>query len=197
MYTKRSHSLAFSRSYDVSKKKREVIKPQLNFTDKVNNNETIPFIPRIKLKPNAIYPLSDFFTCATIITQIQCGQILIYEVHKKYPELLQNSYYREIQAFKLTHEQIQLRTPQVPKSLDDTKYVYVDCKVELNKMMDHIKLQRELAIDLEAHQFRSYYGFTCLIQMSSRTNDYLVDALALRDELHVLNNVFTDPSIVK
>ncbi|CAF3885414.1 unnamed protein product, partial [Didymodactylos carnosus] len=57
---------------------------------------------------------------------------------------LQNSYYREIQAFKLTHEQIQLRTPQVPKSLDDTKYVYVDCKVELNKMMDHIKLQREL-----------------------------------------------------
>ncbi|CAF1527113.1 unnamed protein product, partial [Didymodactylos carnosus] len=176
MYTKRSHSLAFSRSYDVSKKKREVIKPQLNFTDKVNNNDTIPFIPRIKLKPNAISPLSDFFTCATIVIQIQYGQILIHEVHKKYPELLQNPYYREIQAFKLTHEQIQLRTPQVPKSLDDTKYVYVDCKVELNKMMDHIKLQRELAIDLEAHQFRSYYDFTCLIQMSSRTNDYLVDA---------------------
>lgn len=35
------------------------------------------------------------------------------------------------------------------------------------------------------------------MQISSRTEDFLIDTLALRDELIVLNNVFTNPNIVK
>jgi ribonuclease D len=55
----------------------------------------------------------------------------------------------------------------------------------------------ELAIDLEAHSFRSFQGFTCLMQLSTRSHDFLVDTLALRPHLHVLNRVFADPAVVK
>ncbi|CAF4367933.1 unnamed protein product [Rotaria magnacalcarata] len=64
-------------------------------------------------------------------------------------------------------------------------------------MNDHIENQSELAIDLEHHSYRSYQGFTCLMQISSRTEDFLIDTIALRDELHILNNIFTNPNIVK
>lgn len=47
------------------------------------------------------------------------------------------------------------------------------------------------------HFFRSYQGFTCLMQISTRKEDYIVDTLLLRDELHLLNEVFTDPKILK
>jgi len=55
----------------------------------------------------------------------------------------------------------------------------------------------ELAVDLEAHSFRSFQGFTCLMQLSTRSHDFLVDTLALRPHLHVLNRVFADPAVVK
>lgn len=81
-------------------------------------------------------------------------------------------------------------------------------------MVDHIELQSELAVDLEVslpfssspwifssrfqhHSFRSYQGFTCLLQISSRTEDFLIDTIAVRDQLIVLNNVFTNPNVVK
>ncbi len=35
------------------------------------------------------------------------------------------------------------------------------------------------------------------MQISSRTEDFLIDTLILRDELSILNNVFTNPKIVK
>ncbi|CAF4877156.1 unnamed protein product, partial [Rotaria magnacalcarata] len=35
------------------------------------------------------------------------------------------------------------------------------------------------------------------MQISSRTEDFLIDTLALRDELSILNNVFTNPKVLK
>lgn len=35
------------------------------------------------------------------------------------------------------------------------------------------------------------------MQISTRQKDYIIDTLALREELHILNEVFTDPKIVK
>lgn len=45
--------------------------------------------------------------------------------------------------------------------------------------------------------FRPSQGFTCLLQISTREKDYIIDTLSLRDELHVLNEVFTDPKVLK
>ena len=35
------------------------------------------------------------------------------------------------------------------------------------------------------------------MQISSRTEDFLIDTIALRDQLNILNNVFTNPNVVK
>ena len=35
------------------------------------------------------------------------------------------------------------------------------------------------------------------MQISSRTEDFLIDTLTLRDELSILNNVLTNPKVVK
>lgn len=45
---------------------------------------------------------------------------------------------------------------------------------------------------------RSFQGFTCLLQLSTRRADWLVDALALRRLIGpALAPVFTDPGVVK
>jgi hypothetical protein len=45
---------------------------------------------------------------------------------------------------------------------------------------------------------RSFQGFTCLMQLSSRTKDWVVDCLALRNHLGpALAPIFADPSVVK
>ena len=55
-----------------------------------------------------------------------------------------------------------------------------------------------MAVDLEHHNFRSFQGFTCLMQVSSRTRDFIVDAIKLRAHLgNALREVFANPSIVK
>ena len=63
--------------------------------------------------------------------------------------------------------------------------------------MAKLKAAMEIAVDLEHHDYRTYRGFVCLMQISTRDEDFIVDTLALRDELEALNDVFADPSIVK
>ena len=47
------------------------------------------------------------------------------------------------------------------------------------------------------HSYRTYQGLTCLIQVSTRSEDFVIDSLALREHIHLLNESFTDPKIVK
>jgi len=64
-------------------------------------------------------------------------------------------------------------------------------------MLAKLKKATEIGVDLEHHSYRSYNGFLCLMQISDRENDWIVDLLALRDEIEQLNEIFTDPKIVK
>ena len=64
-------------------------------------------------------------------------------------------------------------------------------------MLEKLRVCQEIAVDLEHHSYRSYYGFLCLMQISTREEDFIVDTLQLRDELEELNEVFTDPNITK
>merc|ERR1719450_1860493 len=63
-------------------------------------------------------------------------------------------------------------------------------------MMLKLKEVKELAIALE-QSYRSFHGMVCLIQISTRTEDFIVDPLILKDELKVLNEVCTDSNILK
>jgi exosome complex exonuclease RRP6 len=180
-------SNTFSINHQLTK---NIPKPQLKFTDKVDNNPQMHFIPKLRTKPNALTPLPIIFS------QVDSRSFDSY-LFDKHPELLFHPYLDEIEAFEPDESLLIEVEPQKPKPVDATKYLYVDTPDKLQTMMNHIELQSELAIDLEHHSFRSYQGFTCLMQISSRTEDFLIDTLALRDELNILNNIFTNPNIVK
>lgn len=87
--------------------------------------------------------------------------------------------------------------PRMIKSFEDTPFTWVSTVAELNAMLGKLRDALEIAVDLEHHNYRSYYGFACLMQVSTSEEDWVVDTIALRGELEVLNEVFTNPSIVK
>ncbi len=65
-------------------------------------------------------------------------------------------------------------------------------------MLQELKSAQEIAVDLEHHEYRSYYGIVSLMQISTRHNDWIVDTLKpWREKLQALNQVFADPSILK
>ncbi|KAJ2708828.1 exosome nuclease subunit, partial [Coemansia spiralis] len=111
---------------------------------------------------------------------------------------LPNPYEYEITHIEHPEQLFAEADPQQPAAWDAVPFAFVDSEAALGAMMAHLEeTADEVAIDLEHHDYRSYQGFTCLIQISSRTRDYVVDALALRGELQCLNRVTADPRRVK
>lgn len=68
----------------------------------------------------------------------------------------------------------------------------------LLSMLDDLRSAKEIAVDLEHHDEHSYIGLVSLMQISTRDRDWVIDTLKpWRDKLQVLNQVFTDPNILK
>ena len=87
-----------------------------------------------------------------------------------------------------------------PPPLSATPFTFVDTPSALSDLVRRWLDQgiKELAFDLEAHSFHSFQGFTCLIQLSTRTEDAVVDALRLRSCAgKLLAPLFADPRVAK
>ncbi|XP_077247718.1 polynucleotidyl transferase, ribonuclease H fold protein with HRDC domain-containing protein isoform X2 [Tasmannia lanceolata] len=85
--------------------------------------------------------------------------------------------------------------PVKPLSLESTPFELVERVKELKELAAKLRDVNEFAVDLEHNQYRSFQGLTCLMQISTRTEDFVVDTLKLR--VHVgpyLREVFKDPS---
>ncbi|XP_053970145.1 exosome component 10 [Anastrepha ludens] len=160
---------------------KNIARPQLKFKVAVDNSALTPFVPRIKDKPNSLKPL------AVLPEYDEHGNIASY-LHP---------YEFELMKLEVPVTQLKRTNPQVPSKMDETELLYVDTIHKLNTAVEELRKHTEIAIDVEHHSYRTFQGFTCLVQISTRNKDYLFDALELRDEMHVLNVVFTDPKIVK
>lgn len=65
-------------------------------------------------------------------------------------------------------------------------------------MLEELKKAKEIALDLEHHDLRTYTGLLSLMQISTREKDWIIDTLVpWRHKLEILNEVFADPSILK
>lgn len=86
-----------------------------------------------------------------------------------------------------------------PRSFADTPFTWVDQPEQLEQMVEKLKVAKELAVDLEYHSTRSFTGFLCLMQISTREEDFVVDVIRLRKEVREgkLGGVLADPSIIK
>ena len=109
-----------------------------------------------------------------------------------------NPYETEIQRMEYPKRVYQQADPIVYSPMDESKAIWVDTYEGVLEMLAELKKAGEIAIDLEHHDFRTYVGLTCLMQISTRDKDWIVDTLKpWRHRLQVLNEVFADPSIIK
>jgi exosome complex exonuclease RRP6 len=82
--------------------------------------------------------------------------------------------------------------------VENTQATWVDTYEGVLEMLEELKKAKEIAVDLEHHDFRTYVGLVSLMQISTRDKDWIVDTLQpWRHKLQVLNEAFADPSIVK
>ena len=97
----------------------------------------------------------------------------------------------------LSSNQLSVGSSEVYPPLDSTPLICVDTCEGLEAMIVELSKVNEIAVDLEHHSYHTFQGFTCLMQISTRTVDFIVDTLALRVELPRLATIFHNASIVK
>ena len=74
--------------------------------------------------------------------------------------------------------------------------VYIDTQADLERYVKSWKTESLLAIDTESNSLYVYQERVCLIQVSTRRQDFIIDPLVI-DDLSALNDVFSDPKIEK
>jgi exosome complex exonuclease RRP6 len=170
-----SNQIAGSRS-------AEIAKPQLLFEHAPTNYETAPFKPLLKSKPHAREPLAE--------TPVSTAD----EPKPHFP----HPYQTEIENYTYPSSVYMQNEPIMYKPFEETSAIYVDTEVAMLEMLQELKKASEIAVDLEHHDSRSYIGVVSLMQISTRNQDWIVDTLKpWRRKLECLNEVFTDPNIVK
>ncbi|KAK9495789.1 ribonuclease H-like domain-containing protein, partial [Lipomyces doorenjongii] len=160
-----------------------VARPQLSFETKPDNYDVSPFRPLLTKKPNAMKSLEE-------------------SLQMEYPKDNGQPYYRNPYQYEIEHAKFAKSMKKPCKPLDpmpfeNTAVTWVDTPEKFYAMLKGLRNETEIAVDLEHHDSRSYIGFVCLMQISTRSQDYLVDTLVLRSELELLNDVFTNPKIIK
>jgi exosome complex exonuclease RRP6 len=107
-------------------------------------------------------------------------------------------YQSEIQSYDYPSTVYEASEPQPYQPFESTTATFVDTPEALALMLAELKTAKEIAVDLEHHDNRSYIGMVSLMQISTRDKDWIVDTLKpWRRELVCLNEVFANPDILK
>lgn len=73
---------------------------------------------------------------------------------------------------------------------------YIETQADLHRLVDSLTGEPILAIDTESNSLHAYQERVCLIQLSTHTEDYIVDPIALED-LRPLGSLMASPAIQK
>nr|XP_033777865.1 exosome component 10 isoform X2 [Geotrypetes seraphini] len=184
---------------------KNIVRPQLKFREKIDNSNT-PFIPKLFIKPNAQKPLPPVLADRRYRQEypqdLDVPQALTDFIHQQRTQQDQQDMFVHPYKFELDHfipPVAVLQKPQVQMylPLQETPCYFVSSLDELVEMNEKLCKCPEFAIDVEHHSYRSFLGLTCLMQVSTRTEDFIIDTLALRSDMYILNECFTDPNVVK
>ncbi|KAL2415452.1 Exosome complex exonuclease RRP6 [Exophiala dermatitidis] len=153
-------------------------KPQQFFERQVDNAETKPWKPLLKQKPHATVPLEE--------------SIGNEDTGYKHP------YLHEIEQYAYPPSVYQTSPPIPFAPPEQSEPIFIDTEEGVRDMLEELKGASEIAIDLEHNDQRSYVGMVCLMQISTRDKDWIIDTLKpWRENLQILNEVFADPKILK
>ena len=178
----------------------KIPKPQDAFSRRPDNRACAPWTRQLRFgKPNARVPLGwrdpawDMPEHATVEGQ-----------YGTEGDARLNAYYVEIQQTPIPASAYRIDEPRAPEPLDldepDASLAWVDSLDKLHALAAHLEEARvtEIAIDLEHHSHRTYLGLVCLMQISTRWGDWIVDTLVdeVREHAEMLNASFTHPDKV-
>ncbi|GAB4857231.1 hypothetical protein Ancab_015138 [Ancistrocladus abbreviatus] len=82
-----------------------------------------------------------------------------------------------------------------PPRMENAPFKLIEEVKDLKHLAVKLRSVNEFAVDLEHNQYRSFQGLTCLMQISTRTEDFVIDTLKLR--VHVgpyMRELFKDPT---
>ncbi|TPX36234.1 hypothetical protein SmJEL517_g01543 [Synchytrium microbalum] len=174
-------------------------KPQLKFEDRIDNSNDTPWPWPSKLieKPNALKPWAPLagINQEGIMSAAMAEHVKSLGVGTG-PTI--HPYEYEIQNIDYPDWMFDNKPEKIWTPFQDTDYTYVSTVDDLKKMTAVLEAASEIAVDTEHHDYRTYLGLVCLIQISTREQDFIVDTLGpLRSHLYLLNRSFTNPNIVK
>ncbi|KAM4016829.1 LOW QUALITY PROTEIN: exosome complex component 10 [Anomaloglossus baeobatrachus] len=184
---------------------KNIPRPQLRFKEKIDNSNT-PFLPKIFVKPNAQKPLPEALRTRRDRQQRpedrDVPAALADFIHQQRMEQPQDDMFSHPYQYELDHFvplESSLKMPEIQPScpLSESSCRLISTLDDLVQLNEKLLRCSEFAVDLEHHSYRSFLGLTCLMQISTRTDDYIIDVLELRGDLYILNESFTDPAIVK
>ncbi|XP_017322612.1 exosome component 10 [Ictalurus punctatus] len=184
---------------------KNIQRPQLKFKEKVDNSNT-PFISRIFIKPNALQPLAPYFSNKRVrkerpedsdVPVALADFIHQLRTQDHMEDMFSHPYQYELDHLDMPESLESKPEPQMYKALAETNCQFINTLEDLAALNDKLNKMTEFAVDLEHHSYRSFLGITCLMQVSTREEDFVIDALELRNEMYILNESFTNPSIVK
>ncbi|RPI95805.1 MAG: ribonuclease D, partial [Chloroflexi bacterium] len=84
--------------------------------------------------------------------------------------------------------------PVTPLPSDLQPARFIRHTVELRRLVDRLRSQSLLAVDTESNSLYAYYEKVCLVQLSTREQDYIIDPLAI-DDMSPLGDLLVDPAI--
>ncbi|NXX91931.1 EXOSX protein, partial [Centropus bengalensis] len=185
---------------------KNISRPQLKFREKIDNSNT-PFVPKIFIKPNALKPLPEALTKSGRERKerpedLDVPAALADFIHQQRTQqneqdMFAHPYQYELEQFSPPDGVLKKPEPQMYRPINETPCHFVTTLDQLVELNEKLMNCQEFALDLEHHSYRSFLGLTCLMQISTRTEDFIIDTLELRSDMNILNETFTDPAIVK
>ena len=182
----------------------DIPKPQDKFSRQPDNRANTPWERTFQFgKPNARVPIGwrdpSWNVSSDAIIEGQYGT-------EGDPRL--GPYYVEIQQTPVPESAFHVGNAEAPVPLrienpgssQPCDFVWVDSAEKVRQLQKHLEEERvtEIAVDLEHHNQRSYQGIVCLMQISTRWGDWIVDTLVdeVRESAELLNTAFTHPDKV-
>ncbi|KAM9521449.1 exosome complex component 10 [Guaruba guarouba] len=185
---------------------KNISRPQLKFREKIDNSNT-PFVPKLFVKPNALKPLPEALTKSGRERKerpedLDVPPALADFIHQQRTQqteqdMFAHPYQYELEQFSPPDGVLQKPEPQMYRPIKETPCHFITTLDELVELNEKLTNCKDFALDLEHHSYRSFLGLTCLMQISTRTEDFIIDVLELRSDMYILNETFTDPAIVK
>lgn len=210
-WSKNARSLSAKSLTQLRERLVDMEKPQVTYQFQPQNSRTEPFIPPISNKPNAVTPLDlslkpghgldTRFPARKQISGQLAEDLVAPTSH------VPHVYEAEISQLVFTPWQLKIpETFKIQQSPSPLTADWIDTVENLEKLSQQLEeLAGEghlvVALDLEAHSWRSFSGLVCLMQLSVRIDgeirNFLVDTLKLRNHMHRLLPITSNPDVVK